>query len=183
MEQGWYLRIVKDNKITWKLQTRFDWVCTWGIMKKCSVHPSCPLAPAWIARINDPDDGPDKTSWTVYKIWRMSFGQDVWIKTYLNKEEEYTKKKGVNKPIYGQVSWEQHLTKIFHFNKWLGLHFNDKPNSLFNIISCNIQRNLMVMPFVNCHVLDWLFEICRIFFTPRPGKLYNIMKCSYEYRP
>jgi hypothetical protein len=28
----------KQNKITWKLQTRFDWVFTCGITKKCNIH-------------------------------------------------------------------------------------------------------------------------------------------------
>jgi hypothetical protein len=50
------------NKITWKLQTHFDLVCPWGIMKKCNI-PHAPstglsgtqfatLKSAWI---NDPE--------------------------------------------------------------------------------------------------------------------------------
>jgi hypothetical protein len=34
LEKVWPLGWINHNKITWKLQTRFNWVCTWGIKKK-----------------------------------------------------------------------------------------------------------------------------------------------------
>jgi hypothetical protein len=45
----WSLRSINISKIIWKLQTRFDWVCTWGIIeypsrsqaKVYDVYPVC----------------------------------------------------------------------------------------------------------------------------------------------
>jgi hypothetical protein len=45
LEPKWSLGSIKNNKITWKLQTRFDCVCTWRIMKNCNI-PHAALAPA-----------------------------------------------------------------------------------------------------------------------------------------
>jgi hypothetical protein len=41
LETKWSLGSINHNKITWKLQTRFGWVCTWGIMNKCNIPKLC----------------------------------------------------------------------------------------------------------------------------------------------
>jgi hypothetical protein len=45
METKWSLGSISHNEISWKLQTWFKWVCTWGILNKCDV-PHVSLAPA-----------------------------------------------------------------------------------------------------------------------------------------
>jgi hypothetical protein len=35
-DKGRSLGSIYHNKCTWKLQTRFKWVCTWGIMKRAT---------------------------------------------------------------------------------------------------------------------------------------------------
>jgi hypothetical protein len=37
LETKWSLESINHKKITWRLQTRFDWVCTWGINVKTFV--------------------------------------------------------------------------------------------------------------------------------------------------
>jgi hypothetical protein len=37
LKKEWSIWSIILNKITWKLQTRFDWVCSWGIMKKGNI--------------------------------------------------------------------------------------------------------------------------------------------------
>jgi hypothetical protein len=40
LEKQWFLAIGSSNhkKIAWTLQTRFNWVWTWGTMKKCNIQ-------------------------------------------------------------------------------------------------------------------------------------------------
>jgi hypothetical protein len=37
LETKWSLGSINQYKITSELQTRFDWVCTWGIMNTCNI--------------------------------------------------------------------------------------------------------------------------------------------------
>jgi hypothetical protein len=37
LDNMWSLVSINYNKITWRFQTPFDLICTWGIMKKCNI--------------------------------------------------------------------------------------------------------------------------------------------------
>jgi hypothetical protein len=47
LDKVWSLGSINHNKITWKWQTGFDWVCTWELKKRNMQHPSRPLVPVW----------------------------------------------------------------------------------------------------------------------------------------
>jgi hypothetical protein len=62
LEAKWSLGGFNHNKISRELQTRFDWVCTWGIMYTCNIlqPPSTGLSGTQFsnlnsAGINDPE--------------------------------------------------------------------------------------------------------------------------------
>jgi hypothetical protein len=62
----------KHCKTSWKLQTQFDWVCTWWIIKNCNIPPAPSTGLIGIqfttlksAGLNDPG-GPEK----IYQHWK-----------------------------------------------------------------------------------------------------------------
>jgi hypothetical protein len=100
----WYLGSFKNSKNIWNLQTRFDCVCTWGVIKKCNIPhaPSTDLSGTQFSTIKSA--GPNlfiEQLLAFYLLkWQCCY-KNAWVlkKTY-NWIQWYMKQSVVNKTYW-----------------------------------------------------------------------------------
>jgi hypothetical protein len=151
----WTLGSMKNSKIPWKLQTRFDWVCTWGIMKNAA--SLTPLAPAWAVLMFQHLKVLDSKIPKDLKIWSEIRDNFYGCHTALDTCCCFDALISEQKCDLSEALKQQNYIKIAN-SDWLSLYMRD--NDFFFIFHCKPLPCIKLL-YSTCSI-NWVWAYTRV---------------------